>query len=126
MTPRVLERRLAEAREFEHTIGSLTFRLRIPTRTELRVIVIRHNGMGTPADAAAANADILAAALLSVRGDASTRNLGITGEAETLPETPEAARAFVSENLTEADMLIAVLSEKMTARSDAIEADKKN
>jgi hypothetical protein len=117
------KRLLDEAREFEHEVNGVRFRLRIPTRAELRGIVIEHGGMSDDASRVRALAAIVLAALVSAAGVRAS-HLGIGGDDE-LPATADVARAYVQENLEALDELSNVLNERMAKRTEALEADQK-
>lgn len=117
-------RMLAEATEFERAINGVVFRLRIPTRAELRGIVIEHGGMADDAARARAMAATLLAALVSAAG-VKASDLGLSGD-EALPETAEVARAYVNEHLDVMDELSEALNERMAKRIEALDADLKN
>lgn len=122
MNERDMVERLNQAREFEHTVGAFTFRLRMLSRGAVTRIYSRYEGPSAYLDAMAAT---LAESVLWVRG-ATTDDLGLSGEAELLPETPAAAREFLAEQTDIANQLARELSERMKARFDAIEGDRKN
>lgn len=121
----LFEKRLREARAFEHTSGTLTFSLEIPTRAELRVLVLSHENMGSDAARAACLQAITLGALRSVRG-ATTRDIGLAGEALPLPETAQVARAIAADNLELLDELQERVNARIRERSEQLEADEKN
>lgn len=118
-------RRLAEAVEFEHKIGAITFRLRLPTRSQLRSTVLRHDGLSDTASRVAAMAECALQALIGADG-ITTKDLGLPGDPEPLPNSATVARAYVADNLDALDELSDVLHERMNARQRALEDDLKN
>lgn len=126
MSDRDLSQRLALAREFEHEIGGKTFRLRLPTRSELRVTLLKHGlDFASAGAVAASNLAVVREALLWGRG-ITTADIGLPGDPEPLPETPAGAWAYVAEHTEVLDELRDVLMERAEARFDSIEADVKN
>lgn len=126
MNDREMIARLNQARDFEHTIGKVTFGLRVPTRSELRVTVVKHGGhLSSAGDVMASNAAIVQQSLLWARG-ATTADVGLPGDPAPLPETSAGAWAYVSEHPDVLDALREALTDKTVARFDAIEADEKN
>lgn len=121
-----LSRRLAEAREFQHTIGAVTFRLRVPARAEARLALLKYGGeLKSPGDWAAGNAGVLRESLLSICG-ATTADISLPGEPEPLPETPAGAWAYIAEHPVVLDALQEELTERTKARFESIEGDAKN
>lgn len=112
---------LQRAREFEHTIGSVTFRCRMPTMAQARRIYARYDG---PSRLVEGMQDMLAESVLGIRG-ATMRDLGLDGD-EALPDTPEAAREYLAERIEVADALVGELSRRSNERQKKIEGDAKN
>jgi len=126
MTDDQLAQRIAQAREYERTIKAMTFRLRIPTRNEMRVMWAEaRDGGGDAALRIAASFTILRTSLLSVRG-ATTADLKLPGDVEPLPSTLASALALVDHRDDLAMELNDELLEKMRVRNEELEADEKN
>jgi len=118
------KRLLEEAREFEHEVGGVRFRLRIPTRSELRGVVVEFGGMADDASRVRAMDAVVMSALVSASG-VKASHLGIGGDEDELPATADVARAYVKEHLDALDELSNVLNDRMTKRSEALERDQK-
>ena len=115
-----LEAAVLAAREFEHTIGAITFRLRIPKQSSVRSAYARMEDEPVVAKMA----DTLSLSLLWIRG-ATRRDLGLDSD-DLLPETDFAAREYVAEHPAAADELVIELYRRMRERYERIEGDAKN
>lgn len=123
MTPedQALEARVNAARDFEHTVKNVTFRLRIPKKETVRSIYARLDPEVSNHEKYGA---VLARALMGIHG-ATARDLGL-GSDEALPDTPYAATQYVSEHPDVADVLAVELYRRMQERYERIEGDLKN
>lgn len=116
-----LRAQLNRAREFEHTVGNVTFRCRIPTMQQARRCYAKYDG---PERLVAGMQDMLADSVLSIRG-ATMRDLGLDSD-DALPDTQEAAREYLAEHIDAADELVSELSRRSQERQKVIEGDAKN
>jgi hypothetical protein len=112
---------LAEVREFEHTLGDLTFRLRLPSKDAVRMTYAR---LGDGAPIEEKMGAVLKASLLWVVG-ATHRDLGLDRD-DPLPRTAYAAAEYVAEHLEVADELVLELFRRLQDRLGEIEGDAKN
>jgi hypothetical protein len=112
---------LNRAREFEHKVGTVTFRCRVPTMQQAQRIYARYDG---PARWVEGMQDIISESLLSISG-ATARDLGLDSD-EPLPETVDAARMYLSEHIGAADSLADELKRRADERNAKIEGDAKN
>lgn len=115
---------LNRAREFEHTVGSVTFRCRIPTPERAKALFARvdaENQLGRLVEGSQA---ILADSVLGIRG-ATVRDIGLEGD-DSLPDTPVGAREYLAEHIDAADDLWKELNRRTEERRVRIEGDAKN
>jgi len=120
-----LQQRLEAAREFDQVVGHLTFRLRVPTRAQMRSIIIANGGLDDDGSRIASLQAMTLAALVSVKG-ATTKDIGLDGESMPLPESAAAAKAIAEDNLEVMDALKDELTERVNQRNKALETDLKN
>lgn len=125
-----LQARAQAAREFEHTIGDVTYRLRVPTRTEVLTAAQRSGAMRTQGDAAGY--------LLLQRATTEIAVIGWTGlrVRHLLPQDPDgntplaweegAVPLVLDAQPDHADELGEVIGQRLKARTATIEADAKN
>lgn len=111
---------LDRAREYEHVVGAVTFRMRIPSTKQVARIYGRADG-----DYAEAMSEVLSQSLLSIVG-ATTADLALPGEPQPLPDTPESAREYLSDHMPAATELAAELMRRYQERVSKIEGDSKN
>lgn len=122
ISDRDLARRLAAAREFEHTVGGVLFRLRTPSKAAIARIYARFEG---PAAYVEAMAEVLSQSVYGISG-ATTKDLGLPGDVEELPDTPLAAREYLAEHAEAANEMAQELWQRASKRYDEIDGDLKN
>jgi len=128
MLPIIEKVRAARRLEVQH--GGATYRLEVPTETELRRLYRPHTtweGAGAKAtpkiDALASQRDIVLHALKGWEG-VSERALG--GGDEPLPFTDEAAQELIDDDLRLQDALAFAIWDAVNARRERLEEDEKN
>ncbi|MCC7173253.1 MAG: hypothetical protein IT459_22585 [Planctomycetes bacterium] len=129
MDAKELERRLEEARTFDHSIGSVTYRMRMPPRIHqgralaaMRELV--QLGDGAP-ESGEKLLEVVAPHVVGIVG-ATSADVCISGEPLPLEDSAASARLVLSEKLEHAALLAGVLSKRIVERNAALQADRKN
>ena len=116
-----------KAREYEHEHGQCTYRLRIPTRQEVRAAV-RAEKLGL--DGGSVELTLLQYALLrrAIVGWMGVRacHVAPVEDQSPLPWSSEAVSLWLDANPDAADTLGARLLAKLNERTDLLEAEAKN
>lgn len=118
-------RLLSSVREFDHTIGPLTFRLRLPTETDIHSIYVENGLDEKTIERIAATFAIAARCVLGVTG-ATTADLGLPGEAQSLPNTAAVARELLADRRDIAETLQNEITRRYAERKAMLDTDRKN
>lgn len=133
MDLQTLQQRALAARELSHTIGDITYRLRVPTRHEVLLAAQRSGAMHVGGDRAAllvTQRAVLEAAIIGWTG-ARVRHVlppdQAQGEADSpLPWEAGAVPLLLDAQPEAAQALADLINQRMAQRAAAVEADAKN
>lgn len=133
MDLQAIQQRAMAAREFEHSIGEITYRLRVPTRHEVLLAAQRCGALRVNGDAAAMlvlQRAVLEGALIGwtgarVRHVLPPEHAGADAEAP-LPWAAEAVPLLLDALPDDAQALAGEITQRTERRAAAIEADRKN
>jgi len=128
-----LQQRALAARELVHTVGGITYTLRVPTRHEVLLAAQRSGAMQAGGDRAAllvTQRAVLEAAVIGWTGARVCHVLPpdqAAGEADApLPWEAGAVPLLLDARPDDAQALADVINQRMAARAAAVEADAKN
>lgn len=133
MDLQALQQRALAARELAHTIGEITFRLRLPTRHEVLLAAQRAGALSAGGDRAGmlvTQRAVLESAVIGWTG-ARVRHVlppeHAQGDGETpLAWEPGAVPLLLDARPDDAQALADLINRRMEERAAAIEADAKN
>ena len=133
MDLQTLQQRALAARELSHTIGGITYRLRVPTRHEVLLAAQRSGAMQVAGDRAAllvTQRAVLESAVIGWQG-ARVRHVlpadQAQGEADApLAWEPGAVPLLLDAQPEAAQELADLINQRMAQRTAAVEADAKN
>lgn len=115
---------IRKAREITVTRGHMIFRLRVPSRMEVRTLAQKHKS-GSDIDSTALQRVIVLGAMYDWEGVTRDDILG-DGATDPVPFSPELAAEWLDDAVDIHDELGSALWERITLRRDALEADEKN
>jgi hypothetical protein len=116
-----LKGRLESARTFDHAIGHITFRVRLPSEAKVARIYATYRGATANVDAMH---DLLAASVIGMRG-ATLKDIALDGD-DVLPDDVGFAMALLDERQDIAVELTNEIGKRLQERASRIEADQKN
>lgn len=129
MDAKELERRLEEARTFEHPIGDIVYRMRLPARIHQGRAMAAMRELVQLGDSSPESGEklleVVGPHVVGVTG-ATSADVCIPGEPSPLEDSAASARLVLSERLEHAAVLAGVLSKRIVERNASLQADRKN
>lgn len=129
MDAKELERRLEEARTFDHSIGNITYRMRMPPRIHQgRALAAMRELVQLGDNSVEADEKLLEVVGPHVVGivGATSADVCISGEPMPLEDSIASARLVLAEKIEHAAILVGVLSKRILDRNAELQADRKN